>query len=436
MKLIIFDLDGTLVDSKNIHFISLNKALFDLDEKYVISKNEEEKYNGLPTIKKLEKLTLEKNLPVNCYEKVWKSKQEYTYQEIIKFTPDNRIIDILKELRKKYTVYVASNCTWKNTSMILLKKGFLEHIDYFISADDVSSPKPSPEIYNVCMKRAKCIPEETIIVEDSFIGIQSAMRSGGRLIKVESPNDITLKMFVPIKIVIPMSGQGSRFAKEGYKLPKPLIEIFGKPMIQFVVENIKDFLQTKLHDFIFIVQEEHYEKYSLETILNSIAPSCKIVKINKQTEGACCSVLLAKDIINTDEHMMIVNSDQFVEWKDPFFYSTSDGEIAVFNATETKWSYVEYLENTNIVKQVAEKKVISNVATVGMYYYSSGKEFVKYAEKMIEKNIRTNNEFYVCPVFNEFINDGKIITTFPVKKMWSLGTPEDLEYFKKNFFNS
>ena len=83
--------------------------------------------------------------------------------------------------------------------------------------------------------------------------------------------------------------------------------------------------------------------------------------------------------------------------------------------------------------EVAEKNPISNQATVGYYYWSRGSNFVKYAEEMIQKNIRVNNEFYVCPVFNQAIRDGKKIYTHTASKMWGLGTPEDLRYYLENF---
>ena len=106
----------------------------------------------------------------------------------------------------------------------------------------------------------------------------------------------------------------------------------------------------------------------------------------------------------------------------------ADGGIATFKSTHPKWSYAK-INSNNLVSEVAEKKPISDVATVGIYYWKKGLDFVKYAEKMIEKNIRVNNEFYICPVFNEAIEDEKNIYAIPVKTMWGLGTPEDLQMY-------
>ena len=174
-----------------------------------------------------------------------------------------------------------------------------------------------------------------------------------------------------------------------------------------------------------------------KSFLNIVAPKCKIITIDKLTEGAACTVLLAKKYINNSKPLVISNSDQFIEWNPSetmYNFSTKkvDGGILTFNATHPKWSYAKIDKKYNVVK-VAEKKVISNNATVGIYYWKEGKDFVKYANQMISKNIRVNNEFYVCPVFNEAIKDKKIIKIKKIDSMWGLGTPEDLDYFLKHY---
>jgi dTDP-glucose pyrophosphorylase len=235
-----------------------------------------------------------------------------------------------------------------------------------------------------------------------------------------------------MNILIPMAGAGSRFEKAGYTFPKPLIEVNGKPMIQTVVENLN--IDA---DYIFIVQKLHREKYNLDTVLNLIAPNCKIYEVDGITEGAACTTLIAKDAINNNQPLLMANSDQFVEWNSgEFLYSMQshniDGGMLTFESTHPKWSYAKIDEN-GIVKEVAEKNPISNIATVGIYYWKNGSDYVKYAENMISKNIRYNNEFYVCPVFNQAIENGKKIKTFNIEKMWGLGTPEDLQYFTRNY---
>ena len=229
-----------------------------------------------------------------------------------------------------------------------------------------------------------------------------------------------------------MAGAGSRFANAGYTFPKPLIEVRGKPMIQVVVENMN--IEA---NYIFLVQKEHFEKYNLKYLLNLIAPGCKIVQVDGLTEGAACTTLLAKEHIDNDAPLVMANSDQFVEWNSnecmyAFTADSIDGGIVTFEATHPKWSYAKLGED-GFVSEVAEKKPISNLATVGIYYWKHGSDYVKYAEQMIAKNIRTNNEFYVAPVFNEAIGDNKKIRVKSIDKMWGIGTPEDLEYFLNNY---
>jgi dTDP-glucose pyrophosphorylase len=209
----------------------------------------------------------------------------------------------------------------------------------------------------------------------------------------------------------------------------------GKPMIQVVVDNLNMDAQ-----FIFIVQKSHLEKYNLTQTLNLIAPNCKIVTVDGLTEGAACTTLLAKEYINSDKQLVIANSDQFVEWcSDEFMYnmvtSGVDGGILTFNSTHPKWSFAKVNDN-GFVTEVAEKNPISNMATVGIYYWKKGSDYVKYAEEMIQKNIRVNNEFYVCPVFNQAIADNKKIKTYNIEKMWGIGTPEDLNVFINNYVSN
>ena len=233
-----------------------------------------------------------------------------------------------------------------------------------------------------------------------------------------------------MKILIPMAGEGSRFAKEGYTFPKPLIDVNGKPMIQTVVENL-DFDA----EYIFLVRKEHLETYvGLQSTLDRITDGkFKIVEVDKLTEGAACTALLAREHIDNDDDLLIANSDQFIEYAPENFktlkeMTDADAIVYTFEAVHPKWSFVK-TNARGVITEVAEKNPISNIATCGIYWYRKGSDFVKYADQMIEKNIRVNNEFYIAPVYNELIGDGKKLIPFFVHSMWGIGTPEDLHSF-------
>ena len=446
-KLIIFDLDGVLVEAKQIHFNSLNKAL---GEKFTISWDEHLSiYDGLKTNQKLNILTEQKGLPVSKHKQIWEDKQKYTLKSLSNLQPSTHLQTCMGALISDgYKLAVCSNSIRKTVLTVLSKFDIIDRFDLILSNEDVKNSKPHPEIYWKAMSMLECLPEETLIVEDSPYGLLAASRSKAYVMRVGSPKDVTYininkylnrkKMdIVPkwkdekLNVLIPMAGAGSRFSQAGYTFPKPLIEVKGKPMIQVVIENLN--LDA---NYIYVVQKSHREKYNLDTLLNLLTPGCKIVETEGLTEGAACTALLAKDYIDNDSPLFFANSDQFVEWdSNEFMYkmqeTNSDGGIVSFKATHPKWSFAKIDEN-GLVTEVAEKNPISDIATVGYYYWKQGSDFVKYSEQMIQNNTRVNSEFYVCPVFNEAINDNKKIRTFNVKGMWGLGTPEDLNYYLEN----
>jgi hypothetical protein len=451
-KLVIFDLDGVLIDSRDVHYDALNSALIKINPKFVVTREEHlSKYDGLGTTMKLKMLTELKGLPVEYHDQVWKEKQRQTIDILQKLPENKTAISIIKQLKKDgWKIAVASNSIRETIITALNAIGVLGYIEYIVSNEDVKHHKPYPEMYWKCMTALNALPQNTVIVEDSHIGRQGAIASGGHLYGIKDADDLLKDKFfdmidrfqmkgkkeVPWKnekmnVLIPMAGAGSRFAQAGYTFPKPLIEVNGKPMIQVVVDN----LNIDAH-YVFIVQEEHFHKYNLKQVLNLIKPGCDIVTINGITEGAAVTTLLAKKYINSNEPLLIANSDQIVEWNSneclyAFDADEIDGGILTFKATHPKWSYAKIGDN-GFVSEVAEKNPISDNATVGIYYWKHGSDYVKYAEDMIQKDIRTNNEFYVCPVFNQAIEDGKKIRVKEIQKMWGIGTPEDLNYYLEN----
>lgn len=236
-----------------------------------------------------------------------------------------------------------------------------------------------------------------------------------------------------INIVIPLSGEGTSFKNAGYTFPKPLIDIKGKPMIQMVIENLKPKLK---HKFILICKKDHYDNYSLGQIFaNATGREYETIQLYAPTQGAACTVLTAVEYINNDDELILANGDQLIDIKlDNFITfsraSKADGVIMTFSSQHPRWSYVR-VDKKNVVMEAAEKKVISDKATVGIYYFKKGSYFVQSAFSMIDKDIRFNNDFYVCPVFNELILDGKRVIIYNInsEKMHGLGTPEDLSLY-------
>ena len=460
IKGLIFDLDGVLVDTKKIHFDALNLALKTVNFEPISFKDHLNIYDGLPTNEKLKLLKKHKNLKSSFFNKIKKVKQKNTQTLLNKDLKFNsKIYKTFSKLSKKYKICIATNAVNQTLNICLKKLRIKKFIHSSFSNQDVSNNKPHPEIYLKCLIKMGLKPNETLIFEDSSHGVMAAQDSGCHLFTVKNLSDISynnISSFMKnlkknksqnkknnywsdpnLNILIPMAGAGSRFKEAGYIFPKPLIEINNKPMIQWVIESLK--LDG---NFIFIVQKEHQEKYNINSVLKILKPNCKIIELDHITEGAACTTLLAKKFINSNNPLIIANSDQYISWdsiKSMYNFNSKkvDGSILTFEAIHPKWSYAK-VDKNNLVTEVAEKKVISKNATVGVYFWKKGSDYVKYAEQMISKNIRVNNEFYVCPVYNEAIGDNKKIIIDNVSEMHGLGTPDDLNNFltKKNLMNN
>lgn len=237
-----------------------------------------------------------------------------------------------------------------------------------------------------------------------------------------------------LNIVLPMAGHGSRFANAGYTDPKPLIPVGGKPMVELVIENLRP---SQPHRFIFLCQQAHLDRYGLGQRLRAIAPGCAIIAVDQVTEGAACTVLLARALIDNNDALMIANCDQYVDMRiddylDSMAQDQLDGLIMTMSANHPKWSYVRFGADRAIV-EVVEKVVASDQATVGIYNYARGADFVAAADAMIAANERVNGEFYVAPAYNHMIASGARLGIYNIGSdragMYGLGVPEDLEYF-------
>ena len=447
MKVIIFDLDGVLVDAKLIHYKALNLALGEIGEDFIIPWNEHLSiYDGLKTRNKLNLLTERRGLPLNEHQHVWERKQYITRTLMAELKYEPRLVDICKKLTEDgFVLACCSNSIRRSVLMMLSKIGVIEYMDLVLSNEDVINSKPHPEMYWKAMSMLKCVPKEALIIEDSPPGLLAAALSGAHVLRVVNPEGVTYEKIIEkihsgkvsdipawqggtMNIVIPAAGRGAAFHRAGYTFPKALIDVNGAPMIQRVVDNIN----INAH-YIFLVKKEDREKYNIDMMFKLLVNSFTVVEVDVETEGAACTVLLAKSLINTDDPLIIANADQLVEWNsNEFMYKMQErkpeGAIVTFKSTHPMWSFVK-TDKDGIVIEVAEKRPISDTATVGMYYWNRGSDFVRYAEQMIHHNKRVNGEFFVCPVYNEAIEDGKKIETYAVENMWSLGTPEDLHSY-------
>jgi len=240
-----------------------------------------------------------------------------------------------------------------------------------------------------------------------------------------------------LNIVVPMAGRGSRFAAAGFQVPKPLIPIHGIPMIRWVIKNLT--LDVE-HKFIFIAQSEHIEKYDLSYKLQEWAPGSEVIPVHGITSGAAATVLKAKHLFDDESSLVIANSDQWIEAHFGDFLSfmkdkDADGSIMTMDADDPKWSFAE-ISHEGKVLRVVEKEVISNQATVGIYGFRHGRDFVRFACEMISENFTVNGEHYVAPVYNWMIKAGKKINAHFIGSeasgMYGLGMPEDLIIFERS----
>jgi NDP-sugar pyrophosphorylase family protein len=237
-----------------------------------------------------------------------------------------------------------------------------------------------------------------------------------------------------LNIVMPMAGRGKRFSDAGYARPKPLIPIHGRPMTEVVIANLRP---ARPHRFVFLVLRDHTREFGFADYLKTWAPGCAIRYVEAVTEGAACTVLLARDLIDTDEPLMVANCDQWVDADINDYLAVGDapdvdGVIMTMWADDPKWSFVRF-DGAGRICEVVEKQVVSNEATVGIYNFRRGSDFVRAADAMIAKNLRVNNEFYLAPTYNELLAEGARLQVYNVGRedagMYGLGIPADLERF-------
>jgi len=447
IKCVLFDLDGVLADATDWHYRAFNKSLLDNGLEPISYDEHIEHFNGLPTIKKIELLRI-KGIKIGSIleEKIQADKQKNTVLCIKQYCsplPEKiELIDKLKELGCK--IGVCTNSI-RNTLDLILEKSNLEGFDITLSNQDVDYPKPSPEIYLKAMRELGVLPEETLIIEDSPKGKKAAYDSGAHVLEVDNYYEVTLSKvlyelarisYQNLQILIPMAGRGSRFARVGYTLPKPLIPVLGKSMIKYVIDN----LHVKSATWHFVCLKDHIEKFKIDKeLIRYISDKDGKVSVIAQhglKQGAACSASLAFKHLDKESPLMLANSDQFVDLNIYDFLASGlncDGAMMTFKSQHPKWSYASVKDG--FVSQVKEKVVISDNATSGIYLWNRAQDFIDGVNDMVKAGDMHNNEYYVAPSYNYCIKRGKKYRLFEIKRnaMWGLGTPEDLIRFVDHY---
>lgn len=230
-------------------------------------------------------------------------------------------------------------------------------------------------------------------------------------------------------LLLPIAGKAQRFLDAGYTMPKPLILANHKHVIDWSLESV-DYSECNL---IFIVRLDHIYNFSIDKILKQkFGDDIQIVVLDKITRGALETCVLAEQYINNDIPLLIYTPDVYFEpqFKPNAIPDDSEGFLLTFLANSADHSYSQCDINGK-VSRVVEKEVISEHANVGLYYFNSGKEFLKYGKEVIDNNMLVKNEFYIAPMYNLMIRDGKYVTCSDTEKMHVLGTPSTLEFFSE-----
>lgn len=237
-----------------------------------------------------------------------------------------------------------------------------------------------------------------------------------------------------MKIVIPMAGRGSRFADQGVNISKPLIPVHGRPMVAWALDSLYALAYSQI---IFIVLQEHETAFGVTNLLSGlVGTTVQVIIIPSVTEGQLCTVLAAKELIDTDEDILIASADTYIRSSlhQDIMRRKPDcrGIISVANLPGERWSFAR-TDGDGRVVEVAEKVRISDHASTGLYYFSSGREFVSVADEMIAHQEKTCGEYYVIPVYQKYIKRGLRVEISLASEMWDMGTPEALDVFEKRF---
>lgn len=239
-----------------------------------------------------------------------------------------------------------------------------------------------------------------------------------------------------MNILVLMAGRSEKFQEAGYIYPKNLIEINGTPLVEHFIDEMKP-LRNGSNKFIFALNGDEDGRFHTGAVIKLLLPDAQIVKLSSPTAGAACTALLAAELIDNEEPLLIINGDIFgnLQLKNAIYdfqQKQLDGGLIVFEGVHPRWSYVR-CDKDGFVIEAAEKRPISKLATIGAYYFKEGRDFVASAMRMIVKDAHVDGQFYVCPCYNEMILAQKKIGVFNISRQdyFSLATPQGVAHFEE-----
>lgn len=240
----------------------------------------------------------------------------------------------------------------------------------------------------------------------------------------------------PLHIIMPMAGEGNRFKKEGWIVPKPLIQLNGQPLFKHAISSVSaDDINLK---YSFIVRKEHIDEYKIDQTIKTYVPDANIFSVEKTTRGAVETCLIAESVIADSDAVIVMDCD--LEFRSDSFmkiireilqqpYSeVSCGALVSFESNNPRYSYAE-LDKNGLVIRTAEKEVISNHALCGAYFFSTGKRFKQIAHQLLEEPVFTKPEYYISLLYNYLIADGETVRLAQLDEYFSYGTPEELKNY-------
>lgn len=442
-KLVAFDLDGVLVDTRETHVLALETAL--ATHGFSVSRDALWELDGLSTRQRLDSLSQRGSFPADPWLKdLIDSEKARITDRIIAENGVRSLFneDVLESLFSELWALGCRMCVVSNarrSTVELCVNGLgtpSKYIDFVIAGDEVFERKPSPWPYLKACREYHLHPSECLAVEDSPRGRAAARAAGCRLFPFETTStpgevlELCRSGRYPTTVVVPMAGRGERFARAGYEKPKPLIDVGGKPMVERVLDTL-----PKEANFVFLVPTPAVpeERSELELVLASIKPNSITLRVNGVTEGAACTVLLAEPEVRRGERLLVANCDQLVDvdWDTVMSMTCrDDGFVLTFDGSGPKWSYaIEDCTRPGYAFSFIEKRQVGRHATCGVYSVTDSGLMFDAIRNMVRADDRTNGEFYLCPALNYVSSCVAASIRMIPTTMVGLGTPEDLESY-------